>query len=54
MMAEMTRFLVQKGYVPLRVHDRVVSAAAKNTLSVLGDASSRALLFHMAVLTGLP
>lgn len=51
--ADMARFLVQKGFVPLKVQDRIVSAAAKNMLAVLGEASSKALMFHMTSLTGL-
>ncbi|MGI0020058.1 MAG: hypothetical protein ACREAY_06280 [Nitrososphaera sp.] len=52
-MAEIARFIVQKGYAPLQIQERIVSAAAKKTLAVLGDTSSRALLFHMTSLTGL-
>jgi hypothetical protein len=49
----MARFLVQNGYAPLRVQDRIVSAAAKKMLSILGEASAKALMFHMTSLTGI-
>jgi hypothetical protein len=52
-MAETARFIVQKGYAPLQVQERIISAAAKKALAVLGDKSLRTLMFHMTPLTGL-
>jgi hypothetical protein len=52
-MSDVARFLVQKGYAPLKVQDRIVSAAAKKMVSVLGEAPTKALMFHMTSLTGL-
>ncbi|MEO9295901.1 MAG: hypothetical protein ABI347_09925 [Nitrososphaera sp.] len=52
MKADVVRHLTQTGYVPLRAQDRAVLAAARRSLGVLGDASKRALLFHMCLMTG--
>lgn len=52
-MTDIARFLVQKSYAPLRIQDRIVSAAAKKMLSVLGEAPTKALMFHMTSLTGM-
>lgn len=53
MKTDLVRHLTRAGYSPLRVQDRAVSAAAAKSLSVLGESSTRALLFHMCSITGM-
>lgn len=51
--ADIPRMLLEKGYSPLRLQDRVVSSAARRALAVLGEQSVAALIYHMSSLTGL-
>jgi hypothetical protein len=50
---ELPRLLHEKGYRPLKVQDRAVASAALSSLSVLGESSIRALLFHICSLAGM-
>ncbi len=45
--------LLERGYLQLRLQDRVVSQAACRALSVLGEQSVAALLYHMSAMAGL-
>jgi len=45
--------LRERGFSPLRLQDRLVSAAARRALAILGEQSVVALIFHMTTLTGL-
>lgn len=53
MKADLARHLTQVGYAPLKAQERAVLAAATMSLGVLGEASTKALLFHMCSVTGM-
>jgi hypothetical protein len=53
MKTDLVRLLTEMGYAPFTLKDRVVSIAALNALSVLGNAFVRAILHHMSSRTGL-
>lgn len=48
-----SKLLRKTGFVPLRLQDRLVSSAARRALSILGEQSVVALIYHMMTLTGL-
>lgn len=50
---DMLEFLLERGYAPLRMQDRIVSHAARRALAVLGEHSVTTLLYHMWTLTGM-
>lgn len=50
---DMLETLIEKGYTPLRLQERIVASAARKALAVLGEQSVAALLYHMSTLTGL-
>jgi hypothetical protein len=49
----MNEILLEKGYTPLRLQERIVASASRRALAVLGEQSVAALLYHMTTLTGL-
>jgi hypothetical protein len=50
---DMPRLLDEKGYKPLKVQKKAVASAALSSLTVLGESSVRALLYHISTLAGL-
>ena len=50
---DMLETLIEKGYTPLRLQERIVASGARKALAVLGPQSVAALLYHMSTLTGL-
>jgi hypothetical protein len=41
---DVPRLLDERGYKPLKIHEKVVASAALSSLTVLGESSVRALL----------
>lgn len=50
---DVPRLLDERGYKPLKIHEKVVASAALSSLTVLGESSVRALLYHMSTLAGM-
>ncbi|AIC15469.1 hypothetical protein [Nitrososphaera viennensis] len=50
---DMPRLLDERGYKPLKMQEKAVASAAMSSLTVLGESSIRALLFHMSTLAGM-
>ncbi|AIF84687.1 hypothetical protein NTE_02644 [Candidatus Nitrososphaera evergladensis SR1] len=50
---DMPRLLDERGYKPLKVQEKAVASAALSSLTVLGESSVRALLYHMAALAAM-
>lgn len=44
--------LHERGYAPIRLQERIVAAAARRALAVLGEQSVAALLYHMSTQAG--
>lgn len=49
---DMREILLERGCAPLKLQDRIVNSAARKALSVLGEQSVAALLYHMTTMTG--
>ncbi|MEO9363014.1 MAG: hypothetical protein ABI348_03850 [Nitrososphaera sp.] len=50
---DMPRLLDERGYKPLKMQEKAVASAALGSLTVLGESSVRALLYHMSTLAGV-
>jgi hypothetical protein len=53
MKIDVAHILHERGYEPTQAYERVLATTALASLSVLGAASVKALLFHMSALTGI-